>query len=270
MVSSKLPRSFVAFYWALFKWAVSETYGVLDTLLTFSAVALFIATFFSKELAQALERQWQGLPRWYSLIPVAILLGYRMMRANYSHFETAVTTIDSLEDDLKSERERTQQPDVALLWDWTDEQRAARTLSNHMEKSILVDNRSDHTISRIQVDSEPLRYPIQFDEINEILPQTSREAVGRWDMSTMSGTQGSQSTTMDGYNHHILMNSEDLEAKGWIKVKPHNRGMSGTFMEIPMSVTFGSQDAKWKIEFDFHYDPRDEDSYFIKKRGYRI
>jgi hypothetical protein len=158
-----------------------------------------------------------------------------------------------------------EQPDVALVWDWGVDEKKVSSWMGSKGKSILVDNRTDRTISRVQVDSEPLRYPIRFDEINEILPKTSRVAVGRWDVE-----QQSQSTTMDGYNHHIMMNSDDLDVRGFIKPKSHNRGISSSFVEIPMSVTFDSQSARWKIEFDFHYDPTDDDSCFSRKRGYKV
>ena len=206
------------------------------------------------------------IPRWITLLVSALCFVLAAIRI----WEKERKQAEFYKEALRQEQERAQQPDVALVWDWTDEEKGTLSFLGSKEKSILINNRSDYTISRIRVDTEALRCPIRFDEINEILPRTSRVAVGRWEVPMLNGRKESQSTATDGYNHHVVVNLEDLEVKGWIKTKPHNRGMSSTFIEIPMSVTFESQNMEWRIDFDLHYDPQDDDSYFIRKRGRRV
>ena len=154
-------------------------------------------------------------------------------------------------------------PDVGLGWDWTEEGKKVPE-SWRGEKSIIVHNRSDQHIYSSRLDPIPLRSPLTFDVINEIAPKSKHPAVGRW-----SAGSESRSTTIDGYNQYIMANSEGLDEKGWRKGKSHNRGIGGTFIEIPMAVSFESLNATWKIEFDWHYDPADDESYFKWKRGYK-
>ena len=201
------------------------------------------------------------IPRWITLVVSALCFIFAAIRI----WERERKATEFYRESLRQEREQAQQPDVALVWDWTDEEKSALSFIGNKEKSIIVDNRSDYTISSVQLDSTPVRYPIYFDAINEIRRQTSVVAVGRWEVGRQN-----QSTATDGYNHHIVMNSDDLDARGWTKQKGHNRGRSSNFIEIPMSLTFESQDRKWKYDFDFHYDPGDDDSYFIRKRGCRV
>ncbi len=158
----------------------------------------------------------------------------------------------------------TEQPDVALVWDWTEEGKKV-VESWRGGKSIIVHNRSGHYVYNSRLDPIPLPNPMMFDAITEIAPTSEQPAVGRWNVGSES-----RSTATDGYNHYIVANSEEVDEKGWTKKKAHNRGISSTFMEIPMAVTFESQNTTWKIEFDWHYDPADDDSYFIRKHGYKV
>jgi hypothetical protein len=169
--------------------------------------------------------------------------------------------------DLQKEGELAQLPDMALVWDWTNEEKGMRSFLGSKEKSILVDNRSDQHIYRVNVQPIPVpqHCPMNFDEINEIAPRFQCVAVGRWAVGSEV-----RSTTTDGYNQYVVANSEGLEERGWKKNKPHNRGISSTFIEIPMTATFESQNATWKIEFDWHYDPADDDSYFVRRGGGRV
>src|SRR5258708_7622940 len=44
------------------------------------------------------------------------------------------------------------QPDVALVWDWTDEERPYQSLMGRTEKHILIHNRSERHIYNIQIE----------------------------------------------------------------------------------------------------------------------
>ncbi|HEY5176500.1 MAG TPA: hypothetical protein VII95_13135 [Terriglobales bacterium] len=161
-----------------------------------------------------------------------------------------------------AEIERLTQPDVALVWDLTKD---ATKVKSWFGKSIIVHNRGDQYVYNVRIDPIPLRNPLTFDVINEIAPKSEEPAVGRWNAGSET-----RSTATDGYNQYIMANSEGLDEKGWTKKKSHNRGISPTFMEIPMAANFESQNTTWKIEFDWHYDPPDDDSYFSRKGGYKV
>ena len=256
-----LPRSFMSFYVSLVKWTLTEAYGVIDAFLTFVAFALFLVALFNRELAHRLETNWQGLSRWYSIVPVAALLAYRVMKANYAHFENVVNKVDSLQDELQLERERIQQPDIALVWDWPEDQRKTKILTSGTEKSILIANRSDRCIYNVQIESVLLHQTLSFDLINEIKPNTEHVALARW-----NGRSSAQTNYI--YFFSKEENEKELVAKGWRCKKTHNRGFSETFDKIPMALTYDANDTKWRCEFEFIYDV--EESLFIKKSGHRV
>jgi hypothetical protein len=155
-------------------------------------------------------------------------------------------------------RYQPERPDVALVWDWTAEGKGRHSFLGNTEKSIFVDNRNDQTIGRVCINPIPLHCPLIFDEINEIPSKSRGLAAGRWKIAS-----DNKSTTMDGYHQYMQTFDDGLKERGWEHKKPHNRGMSSTFAEIPMAVTFDWQNATWKIEFSWHYDAGDDEIFFI-------
>lgn len=102
---------------------------MVDGFLTFVTFVVFLVTLFNKEVAHKLEAHWHGLSRWYSIIPVAALLVYRLMRANYTHFESCVKQVDRLTERVEKD-ERTH-PYISLSVRALQIQVAARSASNH-------------------------------------------------------------------------------------------------------------------------------------------
>lgn len=157
---------------------------------------------------------------------------------------------------------RTQQPDVAIIWDWPADEKMAKSLIGGTEKFILVENRSDRYVYNVQIDSVKLHQELVFDLINEIAPAKQHAALGRWDGRSSEQT-----------NYIYFFGNGDNEKKmltnRWIYKKIHNRGISDSFIKVPMAVTYGSSGIKWRCEFDFVYAPGDE-SLFVRKLGQRI
>lgn len=120
MAVPETPKSFWRFYGSLFLWAITEAYSATDRVLTGVAVLTFIATLVSKELGRQITIRWQGLSRWWSLAPILALVGYRLLRANYAHFEAIVHKFDAATLDLSTTRaeleeaKKNSKPDLQL------------------------------------------------------------------------------------------------------------------------------------------------------------
>lgn len=76
------------FYLRLCRTAVAELFRAGERVVTGSAVVLFFMTWFNRDIAKKLANDWEGLSRWWSIAPVAILMTYRLARANYAAFKT--------------------------------------------------------------------------------------------------------------------------------------------------------------------------------------
>ncbi len=168
-----------------------------------------------------------------------------------------ITEMQNLKDQLRKENERSVQPDVALVWDWTDEEKPHQQLMGRTEKHILIQNRSNDHIYNVQIETINLPCELRFDLINDIAPQAKEKALGRWD---------GRSSLMTNYIYFFSRpeNEQGALEKGWVYKKEHNRGMSDSFLRIPMAITYEASNTKWRCEFDFIYDPGDE-SMFLKK-----
>ena len=196
---------------------------------------------------------WQGLghPIWHSVYWVVALLGFLG-----AAFRTWLIEV--------KKSECIQQPDVALVWNWSEDQSNAKDLFglSETDKSILVHNRSGQYIYNVQIEPIVLRQTLTFDTINEIAPGTQNLALGRWD---------NQSSLQTNYVHFFGNNANEQEAsnKGWVHKKLHNRGLSDLFLKVPMAIQYQSGRTTWRCEFDFDYDIGD-DSLFCRRSGQRI
>lgn len=163
---------------------------------------------------------------------------------------------------LEAERDRQQQPDVGLIWDWSEDERKAKNLLGLTEKSILVHNRSGQYVYNVRIDSIGLHQTLTFDDMNEIGPGEERMALGRWN------GRSSQQT-----NYIYFFTGEDNEKiageRGWIHKKPHNRGLSDSFFRVPMALTYESNGTTWRCEFEFDYEPTTE-GLFRRISGRRV
>lgn len=266
--TNTLPRSFWSFYRSLAMRALSEGYGVLDGFLTFITVVLFAATLFSKELARQLESNWQGLSRWYSVLPLVLLFGYRMMKANYAYFEEVVKHADSLNDELKLEQDKLLQPEVGLVWAFPERYGGSvGVLERGSEKFIVVHNRSSEYIHNIQVQPIILDSRVEFDFIPVIAPSKTAEAVGRWDSKGSPGQKNSSLTT--NYAYFFADNEETGSKLGWYQEKPHDRGITNAWWKVPITVSYQWRGVTWQTVFEFTYDIGEE-SWFSLISGKRI
>lgn len=161
---------------------------------------------------------------------------------------------------LANERDRTSQPDLALVWDWSEDQRKMRELGGQTEKDILVHNRSNQFVYNIQIQTVPLRHDLVFDPISDIGPNMQCKSIGRWN---------DKSSLTSNYCYFFIEGEEEAQNKGWLCKKTHNRRLSDSFYKIPMAITYESQGIKWHYEFDFTYE-QGVQSYFTRKSGRRI
>ena len=248
-----VPRSFLSFYWTLAMRALLEAYGVVDTLLTFLAFIFFGVGLFSKKFGIRLEEQWKGWSRWYSIVPLVLLFGYRVARANYEHFESLAGKMDDLQNELGRERERLLQPEVGLVWGWPERYRNnMEQFERGSEKFILVHNRSTDYIHNIQVQPIVMDTRVEFDFIPEIAPSKMEEAIGRWDSKTNPGQKNSSLTT--NYVYFFADNEERGVKSGWYQAKPHNRGLTDVWWKVPITVAYQSRGVNWQSTFEFTYD----------------
>lgn len=153
------------------------------------------------------------------------------------------------------------EPDVALVWDWPEDQRKAKSLLGYTEKSILVHNRSGQYIYNVTIDPIKLERELTFDAINEIAPGKEHVALGRWNGK-------SSLTTNYIYFFGREQDERVLLERGWIQKKLHP-GISDVVIKIPMVIGYVAGGSYWKCEFEFNYDPGDE-SCFVRKLGYKL
>jgi hypothetical protein len=163
---------------------------------------------------------------------------------------------------LTNERDRIAQPDVALVWDWPEDERMRKALSGDSERDILVHNRSNQFVYNVQIETVPLRNGLTFEIIPEIPPNTQCKAVGRWN---------DKSSLTSNYGYFFVGGEDEAEEKGWICQKLHNRGASDSYYKIPMAISYESGGVRWKFDFEFTYDLGwHEPTFFTKKSGQRI
>jgi hypothetical protein len=152
---------------------------------------------------------------------------------------------------------RTQQPDVALIWDWPEDVRKVNTLRGSKEKLIMVHNRSAQYVYNVQIAPVKLRQELSFDLINEIAPNGEHVALGKWN---------GRSSSQTNYLYFFSKNEAEIVERGWAFKKADNSKFSDSFIKIPMMLVYEASGIKWRCDFEFIYDPGDE-SLFIKKSG---
>jgi hypothetical protein len=99
---------------------------------------------------------------------------------------------------------------------------------------------------------------LNFDPINEIPPDVREIAIARWD-----GESSIRTKYMHYFSETYLKGNEQ-----WMHKKEHNRGLSESYIKVPIAVEYEAQGIRWRCEFDFIYDSNE--TKFIRKRGYRI
>jgi hypothetical protein len=154
---------------------------------------------------------------------------------------------------------RSIQPDVALVWEFSEDERKIKNALGHTEKSIIVHNRSNQYIYNVNIGPIRLSQTLSFETINEIAPATEHVALGRWDGRSSAVT-----------NYLYFFDNDENKAMasglGWVHKKLHDRGVTDAFLKVPMTLTFDSGGTTWGCEFEFNYDPGEE-SCFVKRQS---
>lgn len=158
------------------------------------------------------------------------------------------------------ERGNLEQPDVALVWESTDDQTRALKFTGDLDKTIAIHNRSERYVYNVQIAPLLLAQEIVFESIKEIGPNDKKFALGRWE---------GMSTLLHSYIYFFGDDGNERwgEQIGWRKRKPHNRGMAEWAWDIPMALSYESPvGTPWKGYFEFHYDPSEESSFTKRLR----
>jgi len=74
------------FYLSVLRSAVKEFWTATDEVLTAAAILAFFAILVSRQYGEKIVRAWNGISPWWSAIPIALLVIYRLLRANYEKF----------------------------------------------------------------------------------------------------------------------------------------------------------------------------------------
>lgn len=185
-------------------------------------VAMIVTTIlflFNRNVAPYMSAvyKWHGFSRWWAVFPAALLFIYYLAKANYKKFQEQAAAGTVRESDLTTkllaERDRTQQPDVALVWDWSEDQKRIR--ASDIEKIILIENRSNQYIYNVQIEPVKLTQQLTFDLINEIAPRKQHAALGRWN---------GMSSAHNNYVYFFGNNEQAALDNGWIFKKVHPTG----------------------------------------------
>jgi hypothetical protein len=157
-----------------------------------------------------------------------------------------------------------EQPDVALVWDWTLDQKKLSALRNdYMSKVILVHNRSDEWVYNVRISPIALAEQMTFDVITEIKPGNEVPAFGRW------GNNKNTQTTNYIYYFSLEKNERMTAQKEWRYSKQHARGLSDFYVKIPMSLSYATTKRSWQWRCNFIFDG-DVETMFEKTSSRRV
>jgi hypothetical protein len=71
------------FYRSVFRSAVKEFWTATDNVLGGAAVLSFLLVVFNRKYGEHIVNAWNGISPWWSIIPIGLLVIYRLLRANY-------------------------------------------------------------------------------------------------------------------------------------------------------------------------------------------
>jgi|SRR5208282_1776645 len=74
------------FYLRILWSACTEFWGATDKTIAASTVVLFLIGLFNQKLVERIMTTWNGVSPWWSLVPIGLLVVYRLLRANYEKF----------------------------------------------------------------------------------------------------------------------------------------------------------------------------------------
>src|SRR5437899_1029762 len=82
----KFYKAMAKFYRGVAISAFKEFWTATDDIIAAIAVISFFAILLSRKYGEKLVTAWNGVSPWWSLIPIGLLLIYRLLRANYEKF----------------------------------------------------------------------------------------------------------------------------------------------------------------------------------------
>ncbi|HEV8131275.1 MAG TPA: hypothetical protein VGQ81_08475 [Acidobacteriota bacterium] len=88
------------FYRALIRPAAKEFWTATDEVLTGIAILFFIILLLNRKLGEHVMTAWNGISAWWSAIPIALIVLYRLLRANYEQFAAMKQERDDARADL--------------------------------------------------------------------------------------------------------------------------------------------------------------------------
>jgi hypothetical protein len=145
---------------------------------------------------------------------------------------------------LYIEHSKGEKPDIALVWDWTEDQKKMHDTGSTLNKHILVHNRSGEWVYNIRIHPIKLGREMTFDGINEIEPGKLHATLARW--------ENASSLTVDYARFFAApINEQAAQKKNWHYTKLHNRGLSNYFLKIPMRISYESSKRKWEYRTNF-------------------
>jgi hypothetical protein len=74
------------YYWRLLRGVPGLLVEGVDKLAVYVTIVLSLLGLFNQRLARHVA-SWDGFSPWWSVVPVVLLVGYEMLKANYKHIE---------------------------------------------------------------------------------------------------------------------------------------------------------------------------------------
>jgi hypothetical protein len=75
------------FYWDILCAAVKEVGNTIERVAFWVTAVLSILGLANRRLLQAIEHRSNGVSPWWSMLPIATWLAYRLIRTNYNRFQ---------------------------------------------------------------------------------------------------------------------------------------------------------------------------------------
>jgi len=91
------------FYWALICGIPKALWNAVDLTLSVSAAVVFLLMLFNRQLGERLVMSWHAISPWWSLVPIAMIVIYGLMRSNYERYCHLESGLNQSVLDLKHE-----------------------------------------------------------------------------------------------------------------------------------------------------------------------
>jgi hypothetical protein len=91
------------FCWALICGIPKALWNAVDLTLSVAAAVVFLVMLFNRRLGERLLMSWHAISPWWSLVPIAMIVIYGLMRSNYEHYCHLESGLNQSVLDLKQE-----------------------------------------------------------------------------------------------------------------------------------------------------------------------